>query len=71
MRFSTWLIVTLLVPNVLFGVLVLGHEGPPLTYEQALLLGALISAVQGMLAWLDRLEAAARRAVRERRRPAR
>lgn len=51
-RFSTWLIVTLLVPNVLFGILVLTHEGPPLTYEQALLLGALISAVQGTLAWL-------------------
>jgi hypothetical protein len=55
-RFSTWLIVTLLVPNVLFGILVLTHEGPPLTYEQALLLGALLSAIQGTLAWIDRLK---------------
>jgi len=55
-RFSTWLIVTLLVPNVLFGVLVLTHEGPPLTYEQALLLGALISAIQATLAWIDSLK---------------
>lgn len=55
-RFSTWLIVTLLVPNVLFGVLVLGREGPPLTYEQSLLLGALISAIHGTLAWMERLK---------------
>ena len=47
---------TLLVPNVLFGVLVLTHEGPPLTYQQALLLGALISAIQGALAWIDSLK---------------
>ena len=53
-RLSTWVIVALLVPNVLFGVLVLTHEGPPLTYEQAVRLGALISAVQGVLALLDK-----------------
>jgi hypothetical protein len=53
-RFSTWLVTTLLVPNVLFGVLVLTREGPPLTYEQALVLGALLSAIQGLLALLDR-----------------
>ena len=53
-RFSTWLIVALFLPNVLFGVLELTHEGPPFTYEQALMLGALISAVQGLLALLDR-----------------
>lgn len=53
-RFSTWLITTLLVPNVLFGVLVLTRKGPPLTYEQALAVGALLSAVQGVLALLDR-----------------
>jgi hypothetical protein len=53
-RFSTWLITTLLVPNVLFGVLVLAHEGPPLTYEQAVAIGAVISAVQGILALIDR-----------------
>ena len=53
-RFSTWVITALFLPNVLFGVLVLTHEGPPLTYQQAVLVGALISAVQGILAWLDR-----------------
>ena len=53
-RFSTWLWTAVLFPNVLFGVLVLTHEGPPLTYQQALLLGALVSALQGALAWLDR-----------------
>jgi len=53
-RFSTWLMVAIFLPNVLFGILVLTHKGPPLTYEQALVLGALLSAVQGVLAWLDR-----------------
>jgi len=53
-RFSTWLMVAIFLPNILFGVIVLTHKGPPLTYEQALVLGALISAVQGVLAWLDR-----------------
>lgn len=53
-RFSTWLMVAIFLPNVLFGVIVLTHKGPPLTYEQAIVLGALISAVQGVLAWLDR-----------------
>lgn len=54
-RFSTWLMVAIFLPNVLFGIVVLTHKGPPLTYEQALVLGALISAIQGVLAWLDRL----------------
>ena len=53
-RFSTWLIVAIFLPNILFGVIVLTHKGPPLTYEGALVLGALISTVQGVLAWLDR-----------------
>jgi membrane protease YdiL (CAAX protease family) len=53
-RFSTWLMVAIFLPNVLFGVIVLTHQGPPLTYQQVLVLGALISAVQGVLAWLDR-----------------
>ena len=53
-RFSTWLMVAIFLPNVLFGVIVLTHKGPPLTYQQALVLGALLSAVQGVLAWLDR-----------------
>jgi hypothetical protein len=53
-RFSTWLMVAIFLPNVLFGVIVLTHKGPPLTYQGALMLGALLSAVQGALAWLDR-----------------
>jgi hypothetical protein len=53
-RFSTWLMVAIFLPNVLFGIIVLTHKGPPLSYQQALVLGALISAVQGVLAWLDR-----------------
>ena len=54
-RFSTWLIVALLLPNVLFGVLVLTHDGPPLGYTAALLLGALVSAIHGVTALLARL----------------
>jgi hypothetical protein len=53
-RFSTWLIVAIFLPNILFGVLVLTHEGPAFTYQQSLLLGAVISAVQGVLALLDK-----------------
>ncbi|HEV8239183.1 MAG TPA: hypothetical protein VGS57_07445 [Thermoanaerobaculia bacterium] len=53
-RFSTWLMVAIFPPNVLFGIIVLTHKGAPLSYEQALVLGGLISAVQGVLALLDR-----------------
>ena len=53
-RLSTWLWTAILVPNVLFGVLVLTNEGPPLTYQHAVLLGALVSAIQGVLGLLDR-----------------
>jgi membrane protease YdiL (CAAX protease family) len=55
-RFSTWLWTALLLPNVLFGVLVLTHEGPPLTYESALLLGLLVSAIHGLFALADRVK---------------
>jgi hypothetical protein len=53
-RFSTWLWTAILVPNVLFGVLVLTNEGPPLTYQHALFLGALVSVIQGTFALVDR-----------------
>ncbi len=53
-RFSTWLWTAVLVPNVLFGVLVLTNEGPPLTYQHALFLGALVSVIQGTFALVDR-----------------
>jgi hypothetical protein len=53
-RFSTWLMTIVFLPNILFGVLVLTHEGPPIGYEQALLLGLLVSTVQAVLGLLDR-----------------
>jgi hypothetical protein len=53
-RFSTWLYTALLLPNVLFGILVLTHEGPPLTYESAVVFGLLISAVHGAFAAIER-----------------
>ena len=53
-RFSTWLWTAILVPNVLFGVLVLTHDGPPLGYETALLLGLIVSAIHGAFALADR-----------------
>ena len=56
-RFSTWLWTALLLPNVLFGVLVLTHEGPPPTYATALLLGLLVSAIHGAFALAARWKA--------------
>ena len=53
-RFSTWLWTAVLVPNVLFGVLVLTHDGPPLGYGSALLLGLIVSAIHGAFALADR-----------------
>jgi hypothetical protein len=53
-RLSTWLWTAILVPNVLFGVLVLTNEGPPLTYQHALFLGAIVSVIQGAFALADR-----------------
>jgi hypothetical protein len=46
-RFSTWLFTTLLVPNVLFGVLVLSRRGEGLDYVSAWLLGLIVSAIHG------------------------
>lgn len=53
-RFSTWLLATACVPNVLQGVLVLTREGPPPDYRSSLALGLLISGCHGLLAWLER-----------------
>jgi len=52
-RFSTWLWTAILLPNVLFGVLVLTHDGPPLGYEEALALGLIVSAIHGAFALAD------------------
>jgi hypothetical protein len=53
-RFSTWLMTAFLMPNILFGVIVLTHEGAALTYAQAAVIGAILSTVQGALALVDR-----------------
>ena len=55
-RFSTWLWTAVLLPNVLFGILVLTHEGPSLSYESALLLGLLVSAIHGLFALAERVK---------------
>jgi hypothetical protein len=63
-RFSTWLYTALLLPNLLFGILVLTRDpadGPPLTYETALVLGLLVSAIHGAFALAERLRARWRR----------
>ena len=53
-RLSTWCITTLIVPNVLFGMLVLGRRGEGLDYLGAWLLGLLVSAIHGGLALIER-----------------
>lgn len=53
-RFSTWLITTLLVPNVLLGTLVLFRRGEGLDYASAWLVGLLVSAIHGGLALAER-----------------
>lgn len=53
-RFSTWCITTLLVPNVLYGVLVLSRHGQGFDYVSAWLVGALISALHGAVALAER-----------------
>ena len=54
-------LVGLFVFLVLFGVFVLTHEGPPLTYESALLLGLLVSAIHGAFALAARFRERRRR----------
>jgi hypothetical protein len=53
-RFSTWLITALLLPNVLFGTLVLAQPRPELGYRGAVLVGLLVSAAHGVVAALAR-----------------
>lgn len=54
-RFSTWLWTTLIVPNVLFGALVVSRHGEGLDYPSAWLLGLLVSAIHGGFALAERL----------------
>ncbi len=53
-RFSTWCITTLLVPNVLYGVLVLARRGEHLEYLSAWLIGLLVSAIHAVFALVER-----------------
>lgn len=53
-RFSTWLIGTLMVPNVLFGVLVLSQRGEGLDYLGAWSIGLLVSAIHAAFALVER-----------------
>jgi hypothetical protein len=53
-RLSTWLITTLIVPNVLFGVLVLSRDGEGLDYVASWLIGGLVSAIHGGFALVER-----------------
>lgn len=53
-RFSTWLLTTLLVPNVLYGAIVLMRGGEGLSYSGAWALGLLVAAIQGAFGLADR-----------------
>lgn len=53
-RFSTWLITALLLPNVLFGALVLGRPETPLGYREAAALALLVSCLHGAWALAER-----------------
>lgn len=52
-RFSTWLWTAVLFPNVFHGLLVLTRS-EPVPYRAALVIGLLVSAVQGALGLLAR-----------------
>ena len=54
-RFSTWCFTTLLVPNVLFGVLVLARRGEGLNYLGARLIGLIVSAIHSAFALVEQL----------------
>jgi hypothetical protein len=54
-RFSTWCVTTLMVPNVLFGVLVLSRQGEGLDYLSAWLIGLMVSGIHGSFALVERL----------------
>lgn len=53
-RFTTWCWTTLLVPNVLYGTLVLFRGGEGLDYAGAWLIGLLVSAIHGAFALAER-----------------
>ena len=55
-RFSTWLWTALLFPNVLFGTIVLFHEGPAITYQGAVAFGLLVSGIHAAFAAAERLK---------------
>ncbi len=63
-RLSTWLITTLLVPNVLYGAIVLLRGGEGLDYASAWALGLLVAAIQGAFGLADRIGARWRRRTR-------
>lgn len=54
-RFSSWLVTALFVPNVLYGVLVLSRGGEGLDYASAWLIGLLASAIHGAFALAAKL----------------
>ncbi len=53
-RLSTFVMTVVLVPNVLFGAVVLSRRGPALTYRQSVAVGLLLSAIQAASAGVDR-----------------
>jgi hypothetical protein len=53
-RFSTWLITALMLPNLLHGLLILTRPGPPPDYLAMLAIGALVSAIHGLFVLADR-----------------
>jgi hypothetical protein len=53
-RFSTWLITALAVPNVVHGVMVISRAGKSLDPTGAILLGLIVSTIHGTLALVDR-----------------
>jgi hypothetical protein len=53
-RFSTWLWTAVLFPNVLHGALVLTDPERPPSYAASLVIGASLSALQGVLSLMAR-----------------
>ena len=53
-RFSTWLITALLLPNVLYGTLLLTQRATDMSYEGAARLGLLVSALHAVAAAVER-----------------
>jgi hypothetical protein len=66
-RFSTWLITAVALPNIIHGVLVIGRGGESIDPLGALLLGMILSTIHGFFALLERWKRARAGADRERR----